>query len=369
MKIAFLDLGGWEYTVDTPLTQPMGGTESALCYLAMELAAFDNEVTIYNGTKTAMEAIAGLPLHYRPATDLSTLNSHDVVIVKASPVGRELRGIGVKVPMYLWLQHDVDQPAVKPLLGRKEVDAWTGIVFVSEWQRNRYVEFYRIPVERTLVMRNAVSPAFLTPHNPPSPWTGFGAPVLWYASTPYRGLNVLLDAWPKIREATGASLRVYSSMSVYRADPAADAAQFGQLYDGARTMQGVTYCGSMGQSDLVHDLATYNLAGLAYPSTFPETSCIAALEAQALGAEVMSTNLGALPETTGSDSLLPFTPDLPKLVEAYAAYAIARIEWGANNPEEATTAFDARRQRILDAYTWPIRALDWTYMLKVNAAR
>ena len=38
MNIAFLDSIGWDYDVSTPYERPLGGSQSALAYLAAELA-------------------------------------------------------------------------------------------------------------------------------------------------------------------------------------------------------------------------------------------------------------------------------------------------------------------------------------------
>ena len=38
MRIAFLDTNELDYTADTPYRQPLGGSQSAICYLAAELA-------------------------------------------------------------------------------------------------------------------------------------------------------------------------------------------------------------------------------------------------------------------------------------------------------------------------------------------
>ena len=50
MNIAFLDSIGWDYDVSTPFERPLGGSQSALAYLAVELVRRGARVTMYNET-------------------------------------------------------------------------------------------------------------------------------------------------------------------------------------------------------------------------------------------------------------------------------------------------------------------------------
>ncbi|MEG4007423.1 hypothetical protein QUA41_16185 [Microcoleus sp. Pol11C1] len=50
MKIGFLDTYTWDYNIETPYREPLGGTQSAICYLAEALAAQGNEVFLLNNT-------------------------------------------------------------------------------------------------------------------------------------------------------------------------------------------------------------------------------------------------------------------------------------------------------------------------------
>ena len=47
MKIAIID-SGWEYTLDTPYVNPLGGTQSAICYFLEEMALLGNECYLFN---------------------------------------------------------------------------------------------------------------------------------------------------------------------------------------------------------------------------------------------------------------------------------------------------------------------------------
>lgn len=61
MRIAFVDRVAWPYDADTPYDEPLGGTHSAACYLAVELARLGPEVTIFNGVAAPQIAFIGAP--------------------------------------------------------------------------------------------------------------------------------------------------------------------------------------------------------------------------------------------------------------------------------------------------------------------
>jgi glycosyltransferase involved in cell wall biosynthesis len=126
-----------------------------------------------------------------------------------------------------------------------------------------------------------------------------------YSSTPFRGLNLLLHAWPLIRQTVrGAELHVFSSMKVYRDE---ENPKYQELYRQATTTPGVTYHGSVGQAALRDAMTQCRV--LAYPCSFYETSCITAMEAMAAGCGVAATAIGALPETAWQNPIVPVSAD------------------------------------------------------------
>lgn len=370
MRVAFYDPANWRYTIDTPYEQPLGGSQSAICYLADELAKLGLSITVFNGVEQPAESRGIQIRNLSEANARGRLNEFDAVIVVNSACGRELRqNAELRVPLILWNQHNYDRPAVHGLRFPEERESWAALAFVSEWQRRNFEMFYRVAPERSRVMRNAASPVFLDRPAVP-PWFAAGRPpVLYYASTPYRGLDVLLSAFPRIREAVpGTELKIFSSMNVYLISSEMD--QYKDLYDIARRTAGVEYIGSVSQKRLAGETA--GMAALAYPSTFAETFCITAIEAMAAGAAVFTTSLGALPETTGGHAAtIEPNPDKARLAGEFAEMTANELRFMLKNPQKAAKRRLQRMKFVRSHFTWRKRAKEWLVLLEgvLKAAR
>jgi len=363
MKIAFIDVVGWDYTPLTPFERPLGGSQSAAVYLAGELAARGHAVTLFNSTSrpgiySGIECpglSGGIPS--------GRLNGFDAAVVLNSASGRQLRAAGVTAPLVLWSQHAADQAAVQLLGHAEERLAWDAFFLVSRWQADSYAATFAIPAERIAILRNAVAPAFqtLARRSPPFFRTG-AAPALAYTSTPFRGLAVLLTAFPAIRAAVpDCRLCIYSSMGVYQIPDSCD--DYRVLYDLARALPGCEYVGSLPQTALARALAEADI--LAYPNVFTETSCISVMEAMAAGCLVVSSKLGALPETTaGFGFLMDASTEIVGMARDFAKLLVAVIRAAREKPGEFEHGLSRQRSHARTAYDWATRAQEWEQALQ-----
>jgi glycosyltransferase involved in cell wall biosynthesis len=357
MKLVFVDIANRAYDAETPFHEPLGGTQSAAVYLATELAALGIDVSFVNHVR-APRVSRGVTFLPADDHDVAALDRFDVVVSLSYPFGASARhALGPGKPLILWNHLATDQPQMRPLARPEERDAWTAFVMTSEWQAAEYARVFQIPPGRTTVHRNAVAPSFLD-QPVVEPWFRRGEPpTLAYTSTPFRGLNLLLIAFPTIRKAVPeARLRVFSGMSLYYGDGEAD--RYASLYELARALPGVFYEGVLPQPALARELQ--GVAALTYPSLYPETSCIAALEAMASGALVLGTEFGALPETTaGFAQLLKIEGDVFDVTSAYAAMVVEALREADEHPDALAVRLAAQARRIRADYTWAARAREW----------
>jgi glycosyltransferase involved in cell wall biosynthesis len=368
LRIGFLDLSGWDFHALTPDTSPLGGTQSAACYLARALAAQGHQITLLSNVREPgiHGGVASLMPSRLQEAGMRALRLDACVVILSAGMGvRYRRMLGRETRLVFWTQHAVDQPGVQGLRERSEVGAYDRFVFVSQWQAAGFAAVFGVPRERMAILPNAMAPAFENMYPVKASITASKSipPVLAYTSTPFRGLALLLDAFPRIREAVpGVRLRVYSSMKVYQTPAHEDEANYGVLYDRCRRTEGVEYVGSIGQAELARQMREVTF--LAYPNTFPETFCIAALEALAAGCRVVTSRLGALPETTaGYAELLEFGSTEEDLVKRLVDAVVGQYRRMRERPEEAEVELRRQVDYVNRECIWAVRARQWGELL------
>jgi tetratricopeptide (TPR) repeat protein len=368
LRLAFASFSPFAYTIDTPYRQALGGSESALCYLAEALAQQGHEVFLLNANPapTICRGVRCLPLSAASIRQMGPLDA--MVVQNLAGKGQELRALLPPFTVLVfWCQHAHDQPAVQPLHDAAERQAYDRMVFVSDWQRQQFVQQFGLDPERTLVLRNAIGPAFtaLFAENTPILAQKVRPPVLAYTSTPFRGLELLLDAFPRIRQAVPGTIRkIFSSMQVYQIPQAEEEARYGTLYRRCRETEGVEYIGSLPQPELAGQLRAASV--LAYPNTFAETYCIAVLEAMASGCRIITSDLGALPETSaGFAHLIPMNGDRAGYLDQFAEETIRALqEMTAADPVDAERCLRRQVDQINQHCVWPVRAQEWLTRLR-----
>lgn len=286
MEICFVDLMGLsEYDCDTPYTKPLGGTQSAICYYAEALAAKDHTVTVVAINTTAEHYSRGVV--FKSIKDLGTKRTNYNVIIWCSGVDKAGKtSVGAKISGDLsicWIPHNINEPAVKDLpIMLYDYDYFA---FVSEWQRNLYIDTYSIPIGKTMLMLNGNSPAFQQDFD-----AAEKLPHFIYTSQPDRGLHLLTEAWPRIVEKwPTAELHTYASRITYGLEEEPETLK---LFDSLRALKNVHVHAPVSQTELAD--AARKAAFFAYPCSFYETGCIACTEACAAGCLPIVSDLGAL---------------------------------------------------------------------------
>ena len=232
------------------------------------------------------KARGGTELVYKWMTEKLPPELKDKVQIICSRV-RELED----KPKIYWLHDTADDPEVQHLKDSESLKRFQSLVFCSHWQQQEYVLKLGIPHDSGIVIQHAVEP--FPEHEKPST----DKIKLIYASTPHRGLDILLSVFEALyKERQDIELDVYSSFKIY--DREEMDKQYQPLYDAANNMEGVNYHGTVSNDEIRQAMMKSHI--FAYPSTYPETSCITLIEAMKAGLLGVFPNFGALPETSAN---------------------------------------------------------------------
>ena len=352
MNIAIYN-NGIPFHGNSPVEGPLGGSESGIVYMARELAGIGHSVRVYcNCPEPEIYDGVRYQHHHRFFEEFRVM-PWDVFISFRSfdpfLIGR------VAPRTIFWTGDAFDQPAISHL-GHPAIQDNIDLHFcVSEWQRSTFIDTFDLSPEKVVATRNGFRDD-LVPAERQKIWTN-GI----YSSTPFRGLKGLLEMFPRIREQVGnMSLDVFSSMKVYGWTEDNDREAYGDLYKVAE-QPGVTMHGSVGQKLLLEELSRSGF--LLYPNTFDETSCIAAIEAQACGAVVVTSAKAGLNETV-ADGETGFCIEGDPSSETYKRKFVEAVVGLARNRERHQAMSAAARSRAFDRYSWRSVASEWSRLFE-----
>lgn len=364
MRVGFYGRYGRGVTGLTLEEGACGGSESALVYMAQELQKLGHEVYVFNKCGEAHGDYKNVK--YRDIAEFGPIlksgTGFDILVVFRDldilkVLGPDTSGIGIKRKVY-WAHDDQsylwDNPKMLETVGGWLNNNSDKVFAVSSWQADIYREKFGVAQEKIFVTRNGVNLDFFKSSAERDPKR------LIYTSVPDRGLDVLLEIFPEIKERAQVDLYVFSSFKTYGM-PETDN-KIEDLFQKAKSI-GVNLKDPLPQKDLARELQKSAL--MVYPnhkSTFhpvyAETACIAVLEAQAAGTPVISSKRGALPESIldGETGVLiegdPYSKEYQaRFIEETVKLMQDKARWQRMSQKA--------RERIEKEYPWKQIAAEW----------
>ena len=258
-------------------------------------------------------------------------------------------------PNVLWVHNSYDQPNVMPWFKNKlNHGKYDFYVFNSHWTYEKFRYFFSLPTELCLVIKNGFDDLIIKTDFKPKDKL-----KLVYTSTPWRGLDVLLNAMEQIK-TDKVELDIYSSTQIYGdAFKSANDKQFIALYDRAKTIKNVNYKGYLNHKELMKILHTYDV--YMHPSTFEETFCLAAMESLACGLVAVTTDLGALYETCADFPIYVPHQNNRKLLASQFAAVIDKLSVMMKDVDETKMKF--QQQYYRQFYHWNVIKTYWERFL------
>lgn len=192
--------------------------------------------------------------------------------------------------------HDLpNDPMYNPLRNKEYMDAIDRFVFVSNWQLQYFNLSMGIPYSKSTVIQNGIEPFEIREDKKPEKIK------IIYHTTPHRGLEILIPVFKHITKYhDDIELDVYSSFEIYGWKER-DAMYQGLFEDAVRSPQ-INYHGFAPNNVVREALKEAHI--FAYPSIWPETSCLAMIEALSAGLLIVHPNYAALPETAAFRTMM-----------------------------------------------------------------
>lgn len=181
-----------------------------------------------------------------------------------------------------------------------------------------------------------------------------------YTSSYDRGLEHLLELWPKVREAVpDATLHIFYGFDLfdrfYGNNPAS--MEWKAKLVEKFALPGVTEHGRVPQAELAGEYAKSGI--WAYPTHFGEINCISAIKAQAHGCEPVVVNYAALAETVRFGRKVDGDIYDQETKDEYLTQLIEALETPMSDDDRKKMMAWAR-----ETYAWDAIAKQWAEVMR-----
>ena len=249
----------------------------------------------------------------------------------------------------LWMQHFVNQEEAKNLGSKDYVNKLDYIVFNSNWNFEKFQYQFKIPESKSLVIKNAIEKIDF--HEKPKDKIN-----LVYHTTPWRGLIHLLKVFKRLN-LQNTELNICSSTIIYgKKFDSILGKKYENIFEECKNTKNVNYLGFVENNKIIELLKNMHI--YSFPSIWPETSCISAIEAMAAGCEIVTSNLGALYETCAPfATFVGFDSNFDNFEKKYQKALEISIKnfWSKENQKR----IQLQQEVINLTYSWTARSKEW----------
>lgn len=307
MRIVFFPVDCCPFHGKTLEERPIGGTETAIIRLSEALDEMGHEVFVITPLKTFPP---NKPIYLTPSM-ASHLPDIDLLII--------IRGLdGLLFPIkakkkFFWTGDAWTNRHTFGIGDRRYSEKIDTFLAISDWQAGTICGSSGFPMEKTFILRNGIKHSLFSGKETRNPRR------LIYTSIPTRGLIYMPEIYLKLKDRfPDLELHLFSSPNIYsrKWPPEKSEHEILKWIDLLKKLPNCYSHGNVLQPQLAREFM--KSAIFAYPTDFEETSCISAMEAQAGGCVVVTTDLAALKETVGEEGLLvEGLPSSPEYIEKF----------------------------------------------------
>ena len=331
----------WNYSF--MLNKALGGSEKAVAYISR---CFPKDYNIFISGYVAYETIENvtyIPLHN--LTQLIENTAFNTIIVSRYISFYEMFKECSFYQSYIWA-HDTELISYGSSLDATQIlTKWNnhinGCICLTEWHQKVFIEKYPILTNKINIINNGIDINSFKKFNKPNKIKN----KFIYTSRPERGLNLLLNLWQQILAKIPDATLSISSYVNFPSTP--EDVLLKNIIDNTDS---ITYLGNLNVNKLYEEMSSSEY--WLYPTHYPETSCITALEM------LMSEVICLYYPVAG----LPYT------IDKYGIQVSpnSEIDTIVSLTDEQKTQLKQNGKLYAKSCSWTIRAKSWTKMLFNN---